>query len=215
MNIMNKEIKTKICTKCNRELSIDNFSKYNKAKDGLQSWCRGCSSKYRQINKEHISQYQKEWQQINKEHISQYQRQYNQINKEHRNQYRNQYYSQFKGYYVYIILDKQGNVVYVGETTNYYKRLMNHLSVYVNATKELFASGEWSKIKYLDVGHIVENEMELRALENELIELYEPKLNKTKNIIHDIDRGRLFNLLAQLHSILNEWIVFKTNITNR
>ena len=189
MNIMDEQKKlinkTKICTKCDRELSIDNFSKDKTRKDGLYSWCKECSSKYIQT--------------------------YQQTNKEHYNQYRNQYYNQFKGCYLYIILNKQDEIVYVGQTTNFYKRLMQHLSGYVDATKELFTSGNWSCIKYLDVGDIVENDLELKAMENELIELYKPRLNTVKNVIHDINRGRLFGLLAQLHSILNEWIVFKSN----
>ena len=199
IQIMNKEIETKRCNKCGRELSISEFSKHNKTKDGLQGWCKECHNKYNQTDKQ--KEYQKE-----------YQRQYQQTHKQYRNQINNRFRNQFTGCYLYIILDKQDNIVYVGQTSNYYNRLYNHLSGSVNSTQELFASNDWSKIKYLDVSDIVENEMELRALENELIELYEPKLNKAKNIIHDIERGRLFSLLAQLHSILNEWIVFRTNV---
>ena len=172
---------TKVCTKCNRELPISEFYKCKDSKDKLQYWCKGCKGEH------------------------------NQTHKQYYNQYRKQYKEQFTGYYLYIILGKNNNIVYVGQTTNYYNRLYNHLSGYVDSTKELFASNEWSCIKYLDVGHIVENEAELRALENALIELYEPRLNTRLNIIRDINKDRLFNLLAQLHSILNEWVVFKTN----
>ena len=213
---MSETIKTKKCGKCGRILPVDNFSKYNKAKDGLQGYCRECSSKYHQTyeqtNKEYLKRYKKEYRQTNKEHISRYQRQYYQTNKEHRNQYQNQYRNQFKGYYLYIILDKQDNIVYVGQTSNYYNRLCRHLSKDVNATKELFDSGNWYCIKYLDVGDIVENDLELKALENILIELYQPRCNTLLNIIRDIDNNRLFSLVAQLHSILNEWIVFKENV---
>ena len=191
---MTETKKTKKCSKCGRILPIDNFSNNNSAKDGLQSYCKECCSKYNQI-----------YQQTNKQT-------YNQYHREYQKQYRKEYYNQFKGYYLYIILGKNNEIVYVGETTNYYNRLCNHLSGGVNSTKELFNSGNWGSIKYLDVTDIVENEAELKALENELIELYQPRLNKVKNIIHDIERGRLFSLLAQLHSILNEWIVFRTNV---
>ena len=189
--------KTKRCTKCNRELPIECFGNNKTKKDGLQSWCRECSNGYSQTyNKTH------------KEHYKQYYK----ANKQHRNQYDKEYYKQFKGYYLYIIQDKNNKIVYVGQTTTYYYRLMHHLSENVNSTKELFANGDWSCIKYLDVSNFVENEMELRALENILIELYEPRLNTLLNVIRDIDRGRLFSLLAQLHSILNEWEIFRTNI---
>lgn len=213
---MSETKNTKKCSKCGRILPISEFSKNKTTKDGLHCWCRGCCSKYSQTyNKTHsqtYKEYQKEYRQTNSQYLKEYQRQYQQTNKEHRNQYQKEYYRQFKGYYVYIILDKQGNVAYVGQTTNYYTRLINHLSGGVDSTKELFNSGNWSCIKYLNVEHIVENEMELKALENELIELYQPRCNTQLNVIRDIDRGRLFSLLAQLHSILNEWIEFKTNV---
>lgn len=183
---MNKEIETKKCTKCNRILPISEFAKNKTQKDGLQYWCKECRNKYNQT--------------------------YKQTHKQYRNQYQKEYYKQFKGYYVYIIFDKQDNIVYVGQTTNYYNRLYQHLSGYTNATKEVFDSGDWSKIKYLDVGHIVESEMELRALENELIHLYQPRCNTHLNIIRDIDEDRLFSIVTTLHSMNNEWEEFRTNV---
>ena len=194
---MNKTNKTKKCTKCNRILPISEFAKCKDSKDKLQYWCRECKNKHNQTHKEYYSQYYKEYYQTNKEHLNQYQKDYQ---------------KQFKGYYLYIILDKQGNIVYVGQTTNYYKRLINHLSGGNDSTKELFDSGNWGSIQYLDVGHIVANEMELKALENELIHLYQPKLNTLLNIIRDIDEDRLFSITTQLHSMDNEWEEFRTNV---
>ena len=183
-----KEVKTKKCSRCGKELPIDNFYRDNRTKDGLYCDCKECHSK---ITKKYIK--------ANRDIVNQYQKQYNK-----------QYQKHFKGYYLYIIQDKNNEIVYVGQTSNYYKRLCNHISGYVNATKELFNSGNWSYIKYLDVS-FVENDLELKALENELIELYQPRCNTKLNIIHDIDRGRLFSLLAQLHCILNDWKVFRVN----
>ena len=37
-------METKICKKCNNELSLDNFFKDSKSKDGLQSYCKICKS---------------------------------------------------------------------------------------------------------------------------------------------------------------------------
>lgn len=37
-----EEIKTKKCSKCGRELTLDNFSKNAKHKDGLQYTCKDC-----------------------------------------------------------------------------------------------------------------------------------------------------------------------------
>ena len=194
--LINDTKKTKKCSKCGKELPISEFSKNKTTKDGLYSWCKQCYNGYKQANKEHISQQQKQYRATNSQHLNQY-------NREYRNQ--------FKGYYLYIILDKQDNVAYIGQTTNYYTRLINHLSGGVNSTKELFSSGNWGIIKYLDVSDLVANEAELKALENALIELYEPRCNTKLNIIRDIDKGRLFSLIATLHSMLNTWEEFRTN----
>ena len=39
-------MKTKICTKCKRELDITNFSKRKDTKDGLNYICKGCKREY-------------------------------------------------------------------------------------------------------------------------------------------------------------------------
>jgi hypothetical protein len=36
---------TKVCTKCLQLKSLDSFNKKKKSKDGLESWCRKCTSK--------------------------------------------------------------------------------------------------------------------------------------------------------------------------
>jgi len=35
---------SKICTKCQRELNIDQFHKHRRTKDGLQSYCKDCAT---------------------------------------------------------------------------------------------------------------------------------------------------------------------------
>ena len=82
---------------------------------------------------------------------------------------------------------------------------------YSSKAKELFNSGDWSSIQYLDVSNFVESDLELRALENELIHLYQPRCNTHLNIIRDIDEDRLFSIVTTLHSMNNEWEEFKTN----
>lgn len=36
---------TKLCKKCGRELTLDHFGKKNGTKDGLQYWCKECTTK--------------------------------------------------------------------------------------------------------------------------------------------------------------------------
>lgn len=46
-----EEIKTKVCSKCGRELPLSEFYKKSDSKDGLQSYCKECGKK---SAKEHI-----------------------------------------------------------------------------------------------------------------------------------------------------------------
>lgn len=40
------EEKTKVCTKCRRELPLSEFTKHKSRSDGLQVWCKSCRKKY-------------------------------------------------------------------------------------------------------------------------------------------------------------------------
>ena len=40
------EVKTKLCTKCGRELPVSEFNKRARSADGLQIYCRECIQKY-------------------------------------------------------------------------------------------------------------------------------------------------------------------------
>ena len=40
-----EESKTKVCSKCGRELPLSEFYKKSTSKDGLQSYCKECSKK--------------------------------------------------------------------------------------------------------------------------------------------------------------------------
>ena len=52
---------TKICKKCGRELPITEFSKGNKAKDGLQPWCKHCYKQWRESNPKYMKQYMNQY----------------------------------------------------------------------------------------------------------------------------------------------------------
>lgn len=118
-----------------------------------------------------------------------------------------------RGYYLYIILNKDNKVLYVGSTEHLYSRLHSHINCNSNI-KELMQTDKWDKIKYLDVTNLVYNREELNCLENMLIEIYETEWNTKLNIIKNIDKLREFSLGAELHStIIN--INFKTYITRK
>lgn len=121
-------------------------------------------------------------------------------------QYNKEWYKKFDGFYVYIIKDLKGNIVYVGETTNYYKRLGDHTSKCVKATKDFIKQGNYI-IQYLDMSADVNTEQELLYLENVLINIYEPTLNGQVNIIRDMDKLRMLELCSILHSSV-DWITY-------
>ena len=54
-------MKTKICTKCKRELPVEAFAKHNSTKDGLQFWCKECKRQRYQETREHTLKHQKEY----------------------------------------------------------------------------------------------------------------------------------------------------------
>lgn len=92
----------KICTKCKKEKSLDNFSKNKNNKDGFQVYCKECFNKnnliYHKNNKEKKKKYAKQYALKNKEKSQKYyqdhklqilkrQTTYNLKNKENKSQY--------------------------------------------------------------------------------------------------------------------------------
>jgi acyl-CoA reductase-like NAD-dependent aldehyde dehydrogenase len=75
--------KTKLCPKCGEEKSLTKYSKHKRSKDGLQYWCKACSNKHREDNKDRHKEYQKEWRKNNKEYNKKWQSE----NREHRKEY--------------------------------------------------------------------------------------------------------------------------------
>lgn len=141
---------------------------------------------------------------------SEYNKKYYAENKGYYQEYLKEWHKKHTGHYLYIILNDK-EVKYVGMTTNYYNRINKHLNELVDTTKDLFISNNWTSIKYIDLTNIVNSEMELKLLENTLIDIYEPSNNSVKNIIKNIDKLRELQLLSYLHSAIDEWIIYKIN----
>ena len=80
--------KTKVCIKCGRELTVDNFSKSKVNKDGLRGECRKCLAEYHkkynktynQENKVRNYERQKQWKIDNKEVVAKRDSKYRQEN---------------------------------------------------------------------------------------------------------------------------------------
>ena len=82
----------KVCNKCKQKKPFEEFHKYGKSKDGLQSWCKDCVKQYYEQNKESIREQRKQYREQNKESIKQYYEQ----NKERIKERNKQHYEQNK-----------------------------------------------------------------------------------------------------------------------
>lgn len=101
-------------------------------------------------------------------------------------------------------------VQYVGKSWLINDRISNHVNGHVLSTQRVFKRGRWTEIKAMDVSEIVNNDMELKILENELIEMYKPKYNKVINRVQGIDRLKELKLCCKLYEQM-EWETIKKN----
>ena len=73
-------MKTKICTKCNKEKDVDLFGKHKKTKSGLRSHCKECEKEYAKKwnlnNPEKVKESVKKWHLNNPEKIKEIQKKY-------------------------------------------------------------------------------------------------------------------------------------------
>ena len=97
-------LELKYCSKCGQIKELDKFNKNKSFKDGLASWCKECSKKYRQSkkgkkaikeyyesNKKEIKESQKKYFKNNKEKIKKSRKEYFKNNKENRKKYQKEY----------------------------------------------------------------------------------------------------------------------------
>lgn len=79
----------KVCTKCKKELTVDNFSK--NGRNGLRGTCKECQSQYNKQwtldNKVAIAKYNKQYFTDNKKYFAEHNKQWNLDNVEYRKQY--------------------------------------------------------------------------------------------------------------------------------
>ena len=74
-----EEIKTKVCSKCQQEKSIDRFSKDIKRKYGVQPQCKDCNQSYRLKNIAKIKIANKIWRNTNPDYCKNYRKTHQEI----------------------------------------------------------------------------------------------------------------------------------------
>lgn len=128
-------------------------------------------------------------------------------------EYKAQWKDKHHGFWLYVILDKDKNPLYVGSSEYITERISSHLHGYSNI-KKLMKSDKWNCIKVLNVTSLVNSRQELNSMENFLIQLYgedNELYNTNLNIIKGISKKRMFELICAIHGELNK--NFKTYIT--
>lgn len=86
----------KMCSTCKVEKPFEEFSKDKTKKDSYHNQCKSCKKKYREENKDKISEKSKQYIEENKDKISEYKKQYREENKDKICEYAKQYYEENK-----------------------------------------------------------------------------------------------------------------------
>ena len=96
-------MESKICTKCQLEINLCDFSKDKTSKDGLQTQCKNCKKEYRKNNKDKLNILQQQYRKNNPDKIAsfhqnslEYQKKYYLLNKEDKNKKSQIYYQENK-----------------------------------------------------------------------------------------------------------------------
>lgn len=124
-------------------------------------------------------------------------------------EYNKNYNNVSKGYFLYIVINSN-EILYIGKTSRIDKRVSQHVTCKVPSTKHIFEFGKWTEVKYIDLTEVVADDVELRVLENELINLYKPSCNVVTSTNYLLHNSRLFELITAIHS--REWEVYKINL---
>ena len=124
-------------------------------------------------------------------------------------EYNKNYNDVSKGYFLYMIISCNGAIEYVGKTSRIDKRISKHVTCKVPSTKHIFEFSKWTEVKYIDLTEVVADDVELRVLENELINLYKPSCNVVTSTNYLLHNSRLFELITAIHSRV--WKTYKKN----
>lgn len=132
----------------------------------------------------------------------------NSCNIEHYNKYHKNYYNTNKSFYLYVIEDKDSVKRYAGITTSLSRRSSEHINGRVSGTKELFKNNNWKCFKYVDLADIVNDENELKVLENTM--MCDLNTYKNSDSIKYIDKKRREELLEEFK--YHDFKIYKENI---
>lgn len=184
----------KYCSRCKTEKTLDQFSKN-------QSWCKSCHADYK---KPYMKQYRKD----NAEKIS---------------EKRKQYYEDGKSQYIYFIYANGSNYpVYVGSCVHK-QRMDSHINLHSNISEHM-SEGNWNKITYIDVDHLVNSYEERIFLEHSIINeicsiwnsmCYLPNISEERSealseaamdILHSLDNLEVYKVNHDYYNSIDSYV---------
>lgn len=86
----------KVCTKCKRELTFNNFDKAKNGKNGLKAECKECKKQYYEDNKEILTEKKKQYRQEHLEQSKQYCRENKETLAEYLKQYQKEHLEEYR-----------------------------------------------------------------------------------------------------------------------
>lgn len=161
---------TKVCKKCEKEKSLDEFSKCKAYKDGKQPYCKAC-------NKKHNDKYNEK----NREYFKEYTKQYIAENKEHYKELMIKLNTAIPAGIYAIYHDDE--LVYVGSSEMPNKRRYSHFVNSINANNSSIAKAmakgilKGDKLRFEMLEFVDDRDMRFKK-EMAYIRKLQPKLNK-------------------------------------
>tara|TARA_R110000796_G_scaffold162344_1_gene279145 strand:- start:31336 stop:31827 length:492 start_codon:yes stop_codon:yes gene_type:complete len=158
----------KKCTKCQIEKEVTEFNIDNSRRDGLQAHCNLCRKAYRKADAERINNRSKKYYNDNKEYVIK--------------RVTERYKKQDGG--IYFLKDFNGNLMYIGQSTNLKQRYIQFNCMYNGTTKngykgkakEYLLNENNLKLTF-EVQQIINDDDFRLEVETELISYYQPELN--------------------------------------
>ena len=138
-------MRTKICTKCNKELLVDNFGALARSKDSLTTWCKGCLKEYRDTNKDRVNKERKKYRVENKIKVNEDRKKYRienktkiaQWGKNHRENHKEQIIGEHKKYY------EENKEMITEHKKKYYagnkEKILEHSKKYYGINKQILS----------------------------------------------------------------------------
>lgn len=129
----------KKCLKCDEEKSVVMFSKNKNTKDGLQIHCKACVKEYAKVNRNSISEYQKQYREAHKEENKIYSSKYRKENEKELSSKKSVYRAENKEKIAFSKLEYEKDRMITDPSFKLRKRVSLLVRVALNGNKSHFS----------------------------------------------------------------------------